>query len=155
MPDVNRTESDEEEKWFDRETDLLNDNQRALVIRAQDLLKLMLLLSGGALAVCASFFSSGANLILLQKLVAPIQAAWILLTVSILLFVLSLVLLLTYDYDFHQKRLQFIERKVSTQRNTSEWWHRSAWYCGLIGFVCFCGGMGAFCWAALGYLQPQ
>jgi len=148
-------ETETEAKWWEKEIDLHNDAQRALVLRAQDLLKLMLLLSGGALAVCASFFSSGANLLQLEKLGFPIQTAWILLTASILLFVFSLVLLLKYDYSFHENRLRYLERKDSEPGDVSEWWHRIAWYAGLIGFACFCLGMGAFCWAALGYLQPQ
>ena len=137
------------------EIDRHNDSQERLITRTQDLLKVLLLLSGGALAVCASFFSAGVNLNQLHQLIIPIQSAWLLLTISIVCFAICLLLMLCYDTRFHEDRLRYLNQEIDEPRGASDGWHTGAWIVGLVGLLCFCLGMFAFCWAAWGYLQAQ
>lgn len=148
-------ESDDDNDWWNAETDRHNECQERLVASIRDTLKVFLLLGGGALAVCAGFFSAGVNLYQLHRLVLPIQLAWISLTLSIVSIAIALFLLFCYDYQFHKNRLEWLNSKGKVTKEASNWWHFFAWGFGLIGLVSFCFGMGVFCWAALGYLQAQ
>ena len=138
-----------------REIDRHNDSQERLITRTQDLLKTLLLLSGGALAVCASFFSAGVNPHQLNQLIIPIKSAWLLLTCSIVCFAICLLLMLCYDTSFHENRLKYLNQEIDEPKGASNGWHKGAWIFGLVGMICFCLGMIVFCWAAWGYLQVQ
>ncbi|WP_321861282.1 hypothetical protein [Pseudomonas paraveronii] len=140
---------DELEK-LNLEIDKHNEAQERTVQRAQDMVKMLFLVSGGALAVCANFFSTVTKLS--PIVVIPIQTAWICLTSSMLMFGLTLLLLLARDYRFGENRAESFD-SGKPQTNVSPWWDRFIWLSGLIGFFLFIAGMGAFCFAALLYLK--
>ncbi|MDH1730938.1 hypothetical protein N5F00_15695 [Pseudomonas chengduensis] len=143
------------DKELNDEIDRHNDSQERIVARAQDIVKVLLLMSGGALAVCANFFSTGVNLYQHHKLVTPIQIAWVCLTISIVFFALCLAALLARDDRFGQLRAEYLEQRTTAQKEMSPWWERIIWGIGLFGFLMFCVGMSAFCYASWGYLAAQ
>ena len=135
-----------------------NVSQAAVVARGQDLLKTLLLLSGGALAVCASFFS--AKVELPTSTVAPVQFAWAFLTAAIILFGASLTLLLGRDYLLGEiVSRQLVEWKKGqpdpNEANLSMKWDYSIWGAGLLGLMCFIFGMSCFTFAAWRFLDDQ
>lgn len=145
-----------EEERLERnlEIDKHNESQERIVARAQDIVKLLLLMSGGALAVCANFFSAGINLYQHHRLISPIQMAWMTLTVSIVLFCVTLAVLLGRDDRFGY----YLGRSLETgeeQKDVSDWWDRFAWGFGLLALALFIVGISSFCWAAWGYLEAQ
>ncbi len=143
-----------EQKDLSNEIDLHNESQEKTVARAHDPVKTLLLLSGGALAVCASFFSTGINLYQLHKIITPIQIAWISLTLSIVVFAACVLLLIGRDYQFGELRADHLTTGKDNGE-LSDWWDRVIWSCGLVAFLFFFVGMTAFCWAAWLYLQAQ
>ena len=132
------------------EIDKHNEAQERIVQRAQDMVKMLFLVSGGALAVCANFFSTASKLS--HFIITPFQTAWICLTSSMLMFGFTLLFLLARDYRFGENRAKSFETG-NPQADTSPWWDRLIWSSGLIGFGLFIVGMGAFCFAALLYLK--
>lgn len=131
------------------EIELHNDAQERIVQRAQDMVKMLFLVSGGALAVCANFFSDGKSLN--YETIAPIRVAWVALTSSMLLFGITLLLLLARDYFFGEARGRSLETMVE-QEDVSPNWTRAIWATGLLGFVFFAVGMAAFTYSAWVYL---
>jgi len=146
------TEVDEAE--LSREIDIHNESQARTVERVHDLVKAFLVLSGGALAVCASFFSTGINFYQLHRIITPIQVAWVSLTLSIVAFAACTLLLIGRDYRFGEIRAEYLQTGRDNGE-VSEWWDKVIWGTGLFAFACFCIGMAAFCWAAWLYLQAQ
>lgn len=144
----------EESAELSREIDLHNESQAKTVERVQDLVKALLVLSGGALAVCASFFSTVVNFYQLHRIIGPIQTAWVSLTVSIVAFAACAILLIARDYRFGENRAEYLETRIDNG-DISPWWDRAIWTVGLGAFGFFCTGMAAFCWAAWLYLQVQ
>ncbi|WP_047227275.1 MAG: hypothetical protein ACNJA3_09765 [Pseudomonas rhizophila] len=144
--------NDTERNALNREIDLHNDSQEKIVQRAQDMIKTLLLLSGGALAVCANFFSTGKKIN--SEAVLPIQLAWTNLTLSIIMFGITLLLLLGRDYRFGENRAASLD-SGKLQVDTSPIWDIGIWSAGLIGFFSFTLGMIAFCYAAFVYLQTN
>ncbi len=135
-----------------------NDSQAAVVARGQDLLKTLLLLSGGALAVCASFFS--AKVVLPPSTVAPVQFAWVFLTSAIILFGGSLTLLLGRDYLFGESVSRQLEARKNGLSDPAEpllsvKWDIGIWGAGLLGLLCFTLGMACFTFAAWRFLNDQ
>ncbi|HEK0905470.1 TPA: hypothetical protein SMQ04_000180 [Pseudomonas putida] len=135
-----------------------NESQAAVVARGQDLLKTLLLLSGGALAVCASFFS--AKVQLPPSTVAPVQFAWVFLTAAIILFGMSLTLLLGRDYLFGESVSRQLEewklgRPTPDEPEVSKKWDYGIWGAGLLGLLCFTLGMSCFTFAAWCFLNEQ
>lgn len=146
------TEADQTE--LSREIDIHNESQEKTVARVHDLVKALLVLSGGALAVCASFFSTGINFYQLHRIITPIQTAWVSLTVSIAAFATCTLLLIGRDYQFGELRGEYL-RTRKDHGELSKWWDRAIWGAGLFASTCFSVGMAAFCWAAWLYLQAQ
>lgn len=132
------------------EIELHNNSQERVVQRAQDMVKMLFVVSGGALAVCANFFSTGKGLGLETTL--PIRLAWISLTASMLMFGVSLLLLLARDYFFGELQGKALESGVAT-KDVSPRWTTFTWICGLAGFICFSVGMCSFAWSAWLYLE--
>lgn len=146
--------TEEELRETNLEIEKHNESQERLVSRAQDVVKLLLLMSGGALAVCANFFSAGINLYQYHKLILPIQLAWLALTVSIVASGFCLLILLGRDDRFAHFRAKSLDTGLE-QEDVSDWWARFIWGLGLIGITTFAVGICSFCWAALGYLGAQ
>ncbi|WP_207239420.1 hypothetical protein [Pseudomonas sp. GW456-L15] len=135
-----------------------NQSQAAIVARGQELLKTMLLLSGGALAVCANFFS--AKVALPPSTVSPVQYAWVLLTAAIIFFGLSLTSLLARDYLFgemvsRQMSAWKQDRQEPDEDGPSKRWDYAIWGTGLLGFACLAFGMGCFTYSAWCFLNEQ
>ena len=146
--------TDEELRERNLEIDKHNESQERIVARGQDIVKLLLLMSGGALAVCANFFSAGINLYQHHKLVLPIQVAWISLTLSIVFFCVSLVVLLGRDDRFGYHRAKSLATG-DEQKDMSDWWDYCSWGFGLLALAFFIVGICSFCLAAFGYLEAQ
>ena len=135
-----------------------NQSQAAIVARAQDLLKTMLVLSGGALAVCANFFS--AKVALPPSTIAPVQYAWVLLTAAILFFGLSLTLLLGRDYLFGEMVSRQMEawkqgEPDPDENGPSKKWDAAIWGTGLAGLAFLIFGMACFTYSAWCFLNEQ
>lgn len=135
-----------------------NVSQAAVVARGQDLLKTLLLLSGGALAVCASFFS--AKVYLPPSTILPVQLAWVFLTGAIIFFGMSLTLLLGRDYLFGEVVSRQLEewkqgRPDPNEPELSKKWDCGIWGTGLLGLLCFVLGMACFTFAAWRFLSEQ
>ncbi|MBS7596717.1 hypothetical protein [Pseudomonas sp. RC2C2] len=135
-----------------------NESQEKVVARAQDLVKTLLLLSGGALAVCANFFS--AKVVFPVTTVIPVQLAWVFLTAAIILFGVVLTLLLGRDYVFGE----IVGRQMEAWKNgkpdpdegdPSKLWDWGMWGAGLLGLLAFATGMGCFTYAAWIFLNTQ
>lgn len=124
--------------------DLHNLSQERVVARPTDLVKTLLLLSGGALAVCANFFS--AKVVLPPSTVAPVQLAWVSLTIAIVLFGFVLTVMLARDYLFGEivaRQIQAFKRGEADP-DESEPSNASAaimWTGGILGFAAFITGM--------------
>ena len=134
-----------------------NESQRAIVQRSNDLVKMLLITSGGALAVCANFFSAKVEIPI--KAVMPIQSAWISLAGAITLFGLTLILMLARDsWIGKQHGSMFAAAKMNELyevREPSPLWTRGIWTFGLIGFASFVIGMGLFTYSACVFLASN
>ncbi|MGY5333078.1 hypothetical protein [Pseudomonas protegens] len=135
-----------------------NQSQAAIVARGQDLLKTMLLLSGGALAVCANFFS--AKVALPPSTVNPVQYAWVLLTAAIVLFGFSLIFLIGRDYLFGEMVSRQMEawrrnKPDPEEKGPSKKWDAAIWVTGLMGFTGLASGMACFTYSAWCFLNEQ
>lgn len=123
-----------------------NESQQATVGRAQDLVKMLLLTSGGALAVCANFFSKKVSIP--PQAALPIQLAWVSLSVAIVLFGSVLLLMLARDYFFGETQGAAIEAAKNhidhEDKPMSPYWDHWIWALGLLGFAAFMIGMGCF-----------
>lgn len=129
-----------------------NASQEIITQRAQDIVKMLFLVSGGALAVCAGFFSAGVKLP--AETIFPVRGAWVTLTGAMMMFGLTLMLMLGRDYRFGQLNSQQIDTGVQSPE-TSTWWDVIMWTTGLFGFGCFCTGMCFFTYAAWVYVTPN
>jgi hypothetical protein len=134
-----------------------NESQRAIVQRSNDLVKMLLVTSGGALAVCATFFSAKVEIPI--KAVLPIQIAWISLSGAITLFGLTLILILARDSWIGKEHGAMFNaaklNKLYEPREPSSMWARSIWTCGLIGFISFVVGMGLLTYSACVFLASN
>ncbi|HDS1723989.1 hypothetical protein NPS53_17460 [Pseudomonas putida] len=135
-----------------------NLSQEKTVARATDLVKTLLLLSGGALAVCANFFS--AKVALPPSTVAPVQLAWLSLTSAIVLFGIVLTVMLARDYLFGEivgRQIQAFKRGQPDpdEPEPSNAWDAVIWAGGLLGFAAFITGMACFTYAAWRFLNEQ
>jgi len=134
-----------------------NESQQATVGRAQDLVKMLLLTSGGALAVCANFFSAKVNIP--SQAVVPIQFAWATLSIAIVLFGVALLLMLARDYFFGEIQGAIIEAALhkidSEDKPMSPNWDLWIWAPGLLGFVAFIIGLGCFTLSACLFLSAS
>ena len=133
------------------EIELHNNSQERVVQRAQDMVKMLFVVSGGALAVCANFFSTGKSLGL--ESIFPIRVAWVSLTASMLLFGIALLLLLARDYFFGEIQGEILESGEANEKDVSPYWTKFTWLSGLLGFTCFSLGMCSFAWSAWLYLE--
>jgi hypothetical protein len=134
-----------------------NESQRAIVQRSNDLVKMLLITSGGALAVCATFFSAKVDIP--TKAVLPSQIAWISLAGAITLFGLTLIVMLARDSWIGKEHGAMFNaaklNQVYEAKEPSPWWSRSIWSCGLIGFASFVIGMGLFTYSACVFLASN
>ncbi|MDG9890310.1 hypothetical protein [Pseudomonas juntendi] len=149
----------------DDNNDALNDYieqhnryQEKTVARATDLVKTLLLLSGGALAVCANFFS--AKIQLPPSTVTPVQFAWVSLVSAIILFGIVLTVMLARDYLFGEivdRQIQALKsgRPDPNEPEPSNAWDAVMWITGLLGFAAFIAGMACFTYAAWRFLNDQ
>ncbi|MNJ52685.1 hypothetical protein D3C77_480330 [compost metagenome] len=153
MPNSTQEQIDAQNRAIDahnKEVDAHNAEQERIGLRAIEVIKMLFVMSGGALAVCANFFS--AKVQLPPTTIFPIQFAWVSLTTAILVIGLTLILLLGRDYraGLHNSR------QLSTGQQapeTSDAWEFGIWVTGLVGFVSFCAGMCSFTYAAWIYLS--
>lgn len=128
-----------------------NASQERITQRAQDIVKMFFVVSGGALAVCAGFFSAG--VVLPPEAISPVRGAWVSLTLAMILIGLTLLLMLGRDFRFGQ--LNSLQMNTSKQSpETSNWWEIWIWGTGLFGFLFFCTGMCFFTYAAWIYVAP-
>lgn len=134
--------------WDDKEVARHDEHQKATLKYALEIIKLLFVLSGGALATCSAFFSGEIGLS--SEILLPARWAWISLTVSMLLFSLALVVVLARDYVIGERWRAAIEQDKDW--DFSEWWDICAWTIGLAGLVAFWVGMIAFATAAWSYL---
>lgn len=134
-----------------KEVDAHNEAQERIGQRAQDVVKMMFVMSGGALAVCAGFFS--AKVELPASTIFPIRCAWVSLTVAMILIGLTLILMLGRDYRAGQHYARQLETRKQAPE-TSDAWEFGIWGTGLAGFIGFCVGMCSFTYAAWLYLTP-
>lgn len=129
-----------------------NASQEKITERAQDIVKMFFLVSGGALAVCAGFFSAGVALP--AEVIYPVRGAWVSLTAAMVLIGFTLLLMLGRDYRFGQLTSRQIDSGEQSS-DTSGWWDVWMWGTGLIGFACFCTGMCFFTYAAWVFVTPN
>lgn len=129
-----------------------NAAQERITGRAQDIVKMFFLVSGGALAVCAGFFSAG--VVLPTETIFPVRGAWVSLTAAMVMIGLTLLLMLGRDYRFGQLNSRQLDTGKQSAE-TSRWWDIGMWGTGLIGFICFCAGMCFFTYAAWIYVTPK
>jgi len=129
-----------------------NASQEKITERAQDIVKMFFLVSGGALAVCAGFFSAGVALP--AEVIYPVRGAWVSLTAAMVLIGFTLLLMLGRDYRFGQLNSRQIDSGQQSSE-TSGWWDVWMWGTGLIGFACFCTGMCFFTYAAWVFVTPN
>lgn len=129
-----------------------NAAQERVKERAQEIVKMFFLVSGGALAVCAGFFSAGVALP--SETIFPVRGAWVSLTAGMIMIGLTLLLMLGQDVSFGNLNSRQIDTGEQSP-DTSDWWDIGIWISGLIGFLCFCTGMCFFTYAAWVYLTPS
>lgn len=129
-----------------------NASQERVKERAQEIVKMFFLVSGGALAVCAGFFSAGVALP--SETIFPVRGAWVSLTAGMIMIGLTLLLMLGQDASFANFNSQQIDTGEQSPE-TSDWWDAGIWISGLIGFVCFCTGMCFFTYAAWIFMTPS
>lgn len=144
-------ESKQDIEDYNHLVDEHNASQERITQRAQDIVKMFFVVSGGALAVCAGFFSAG--VVLPPEAISSVRGAWVSLTSAMILIGLTLLLMLGRDFRFAQlNRLQINSQKQSPE--TSDWWEIWIWGTGLFGFLSFCIGMCFFTYAAWIYVAP-
>ncbi|MBF8669735.1 hypothetical protein IR012_10230 [Pseudomonas putida] len=150
--------TDDDKTALNEFIDQHNLSQEKTVARATDLVKTLLLLSGGALAVCANFFS--AKVALPPSTVAPVQFAWVSLTSAIVLFGVVLTVMLARDYLFGE----IVDRQIRAMKSgdpdpdepePSNTWDAVMWSTGLLGLAAFITGMACFTYAAWRFLNEQ
>ncbi|QHF42120.1 hypothetical protein PspS34_10070 [Pseudomonas sp. S34] len=128
-----------------------NAAQERVKERAQEIVKMFFLVSGGALAVCAGFFSAGVALP--SETIFPVRGAWVSLTAGMIMIGFTLLLMLGQDVSFGNLNSRQIDTGEQSP-DTSDWWDIGIWASGLIGFICFCIGMCFFTYAAWIYVTP-
>lgn len=134
--------------WDSEEVSRHDVHQKELIRYSLEVIKLLFVLSGGALATCSAFFSDKPGLA--ATILTPARWAWVSLTVAIILFSITLLLILARDYLIGERwRKQLEEGKSWT---ISGWWDTWLWLIGLVGLVAFWAGMVAFGCAAWAYL---
>lgn len=134
--------------WDDKEVARHDEHQKATLKYALEIIKLLFVLSGGALATCSAFFSGTIGLP--SEILLSARWAWISLTASMLLFSLALVVVLARDYVIGERWRAAIEQDKDW--GFSVWWDICAWTIGLAGLAAFWVGMIAFAAAAWSYL---
>lgn len=150
--------ADDDNSALNEYIDQHNLSQEKTVARATDLVKTLLLLSGGALAVCANFFS--AKVELPPSTVTPVQFAWVSLTSAIVLFGVVLTVMLARDYLFGEiidRQIRALKRGLPDpdEPEPSNTWDVVMWIAGLLGFAAFITGMTCFTYAAWRFLNEQ
>ena len=128
-----------------------NAAQERITERAQEIVKMFFVVSGGALAVCAGFFSAG--VVLPAETIYPVRGAWVCLTAAMVMIGLTLLLMLGQDYRHGQLNSRQLDSGIQSPE-TSAVWDIGIWGAGLIGFLCFCAGMCFFTYAAWIYVTP-
>jgi len=134
--------------WDEREVARHDDHQKSTLKYALEIIKLLFVLSGGALATCSAFFSDKIGLP--SAVLHSARWAWVSLTVSMLLFSFTLVVVLARDYAIGERWRAAIEK--DKEWSFSKWWDIWAWTVGLVGLTAFSVGMIAFAIAAWTYL---
>ncbi|AVD82716.1 hypothetical protein C4Q28_11410 [Pseudomonas sp. SWI6] len=134
--------------WDTEEVARHDKHQKATIGYALEVIKLLFVISGGALATCSAFFSERIGLP--ATILSSARWAWVSLTIAIILFSAALLLVLARDYVTGERWRERIEKDKDWE--ISAWWDRCAWASGLIGLVAFWVGMIAFAVAAWDYL---
>ncbi|MDV9031729.1 hypothetical protein Q7C30_006405 [Pseudomonas sp. RAC1] len=134
--------------WDSEEVGRHDKHQKATIGYALEVIKLLFVLSGGALATCSAFFSDKIGLP--TTILHSARWAWVSLTIAIILFSIALLLVLARDYITGERWRKKIEEDEDWA--ISPWWDNSAWAFGLVGLAAFWSGMIAFAIAAWNYL---
>lgn len=129
-----------------------NAAQERVKERAQEIVKMFFVVSGGALAVCAGFFSAGVSLP--PETIVPIRGAWVSLTAAMIMIGITLLVMLGQDYRYGQLNSRQLDTGKQSPE-TSICWDIGMWGAGLVGFACFCAGMCFFTYAAWIYVTPN
>ena len=137
-----------EAPWDSEEVGRHDKHQKETLKYALEVIKLLFVLSGGALATCSAFFSNKPGLA--ANVLEPARWAWVSLTTAIILFSLALLLILVRDYAIGERWREEVEK--GSAWSISIWWDCWAWAAGLTGVVAFWTGMIAFAIAAWVYL---
>lgn len=138
-----------EAPWDSEEVKRHDTHQKETLKYSLEVIKLLFVLSGGALATCSAFFSDKPGLA--PSVLESARWAWVSLTVAIILFSLSLLLVLARDYAIGERWRTGMEE--GRDWKISIWWDRWAWTIGLAGLAAFWIGMISFSVAAWVYLE--
>lgn len=138
-----------ETPWDSEEVGRHDAHQKETLKYALEVIKLLFVLSGGALATCSAFFSDKPGLA--PAVLESARWAWVSLTTAIILFSVSLLLVLARNYVIGERWRERIEEDRDWE--ISIWWDRWAWTIGLAGLAAFWIGMISFSVAAWVYLE--
>ncbi len=118
-----------------KKLELFNPHQEDTRRRADSLIRAIFLISGGALTVSISIFTSKSSPELIPALSCILKNSWWLLFISIISLALSLFLMLVRDYhagENWRKKADFKKRSL---------YDAAMWLLGIIGMICFIGGL--------------
>lgn len=123
-------------------------HQKDTLTFSREVIKTFLLLSGGALVTCATFFSDKPHMA--ASIVKPARFAWVCLTAAILLLSMTLISIISRDYQVGEHWRVRIEENVD--REDWKYWDVVIWFFGLVGSLAFAVGLISFAVAAWTYL---
>lgn len=125
----------------DKELEQFNAHQQDLRNRANSLVRAILIVAGGALAVSIGIFAGKSSPQLSDYYAGILKIAWSCLFASIIFLVLSLVIIIARDYTFGERWRQKRQGKRICVKESRSWIERVIRGVALIGLVGFVLGM--------------
>ena len=110
--------------------------------------KSIFLLSGGALTISIGLFLKQDSAEMLTQIVCFIRAAWLLLFLSILSFVMALGVMIIRDYNFGEHWSKKINGENVQEISSSRWYDVIIWIFGIGTVLCILLGFGSLGWVS-------
>lgn len=122
-------------------TDQFNAHQQDMRNRAIILVKIILLVAGGALSISIGVFTNTGSPSLSAFSVHALQGSWICLFGTILLLITSMVVIIARDYCFGERWRRVLHDQTNEAKEVIVWVEYLIWGTAIVGYICFLAGM--------------